>query len=51
MVVDGLLALLSLTGVGLIITIPVWLIATPIAMIFAANAATRFNQRNGIVVR
>ena len=29
---DGFLVLLALTGIGLIIAVPVWLIATPLAM-------------------
>ena len=43
--------LLSLTGVGLVLTLPLWIIATPIAMILAGQTATRFNKRNGILVR
>jgi TM2 domain-containing membrane protein YozV len=51
LICDGLLFLLSLTGVGLIVTVPVWLIVTPIVMILAARSASNFNQRNGIIVR
>jgi hypothetical protein len=51
MLVDGFLLLLSLTGFGLFLTIPIWIIATPVAMIFAARAAGQFNQRNGILIR
>lgn len=49
-VLDFFLALLSFTVFGLLISIPVWLIAFVIVAILAARAAKDFNYRNGIVV-
>src|SRR5690348_9220450 len=51
MVFDFLLFLLSLTGVGLFISIPVWLISFVIIAIRVSKAANDFNQRNGIIMR
>ena len=48
---DFFLVLLSITLIGAIVAVPLWLITAPIVMIFAANAANDYNRRNGIVVR
>lgn len=50
-VFDLLLAVLALTGIGLVIAFPVWLMAFLVTAVLAANAASAFNRRNGIVVR
>jgi TM2 domain-containing membrane protein YozV len=50
-VYDTFLVLLSITLVGAIVAVPLWLISAPIVMVLAANAANDFNRRNGIVVR
>ena len=41
----------SLIPFGLVVTLPIWLIAAPIVMVLAAQAARDFNARNGIPVR
>lgn len=41
------LVLLSFTVVGLFLTVPIWLVATPIVMVLSAQAVTDFNRRNG----
>jgi len=51
MVFDFLLFLLSLTGVGLFISIAAWLISFVIIATRVSKAANDFNQRNGIIVR
>lgn len=48
---EVLLAILSATGIGLIVTIPIYVILLPIAMLLAASAAKNFNYRNGLVLR
>jgi TM2 domain-containing membrane protein YozV len=48
---DFFLVLLSVTLIGAVIAVPLWLITAPIVMVLAANAANDFNRRNGIVVR
>jgi TM2 domain-containing membrane protein YozV len=48
---DFFLVLLSITLIGAIVAVPLWLITAPIVMIFAANAANDYNRRTGIVVR
>ncbi|HZD15283.1 MAG TPA: hypothetical protein VE196_09205, partial [Pseudonocardiaceae bacterium] len=50
-IVDGVLFLLSCTGIGLIVSVPVWIVAAIITTITAAGAANAFNRRNGIIVR
>ncbi len=45
------LVLLSITLVGAIAAVPLWLISAPIVMILSAGAANDFNRRNGILVR
>jgi TM2 domain-containing membrane protein YozV len=47
---DGFLVLLALTGIGLIIAVPVWLIATPVAMALSASAVNQSNRRSGSIV-
>lgn len=47
---DGLLVLLALTGIGLIISFPMWIIATPVTMALAASAVNRANRRGGFTV-
>ena len=49
-ILDGLLLLLSITGIGLIISLPVWIIATPIAMVLSASAVKNFNQRRAMAI-
>jgi TM2 domain-containing membrane protein YozV len=51
MLFDGLLALLALTGFGLIIAFPIWLVTCIVATVLAVNSVSSFNRRNGIVVR
>lgn len=43
------LFVVSLTGVGLILTLPLWLIVTPFLMIWSYNAAKSANRRMGAV--
>lgn len=49
-VLDFFLFVLSFTVLGLIISIPVWLITFVIVAILASQAAKDFNRRNGIIV-
>jgi hypothetical protein len=51
MLFDGLLALLALTGFGLIVAFPLWLVTCIVATVLAVNSVSSFNRRNGIVVR
>lgn len=48
---DAFLVLLSLTLVGWVISGPLWIISVIPVMIFAARAADKSNQRNGLLVR
>lgn len=50
-VYEVFLGILSATVVGLVVSVPLWLISVPIVMILAANAAGDYNRRNGLVVR
>lgn len=50
-ILDAFLVLISLTIIGLVVTIPVYMVIIPITMLLAANSASEFNHRNGIVVR
>lgn len=45
LIVDFFLWLISFTVIGLIVTIPIWLILLPIAMITSANAVSSYNTR------
>jgi TM2 domain-containing membrane protein YozV len=47
---DGFLVLLGITGIGMIVALPVWLLCTPLVMVLAASAAKQFNRRQGIIV-
>jgi TM2 domain-containing membrane protein YozV len=47
-ILGGFLLLLSLTGIGLFLAFPVWIIATPAAMAFSANAVNQFNRRRAV---
>jgi hypothetical protein len=49
-VFDGLLVLLAVTGIGLIIAFPVWIIATPVTMALSAAAVNQANRRGGFTV-
>jgi TM2 domain-containing membrane protein YozV len=51
MVFDFVLGLIALTGLGLIIAFPVWLVSCAIAAYLATEAVATFNRRNGVVVR
>ena len=48
---DVFLGILSATIVGLVVSIPLWLISLPIVLFLANNAANDYNRRNGLVVR
>jgi TM2 domain-containing membrane protein YozV len=45
LITDFFLWLISFTLIGLIVTIPIWLILAPIAMITSANAVSSYNTR------
>lgn len=45
-VADALLGCLALTGVGLVVAVPVWLVLAPIVATLSAHAVTVYNQRN-----
>jgi TM2 domain-containing membrane protein YozV len=51
MIYDAFLAILAITLVGLIVAFPLWLISTPVVMYLSAQAASQFNERNGLIVR
>lgn len=51
MLFDSILVLLAFSLLGIIIAVPVWIVAAPITMVFAASAASAFNRRNGITVQ
>lgn len=48
---DFFLLLLALTGVGLLVAVPIWLVAAPCVMLLSAGAVNSFNRRNGLAVR
>jgi H+/gluconate symporter-like permease len=48
MIYDAFLVVLSITLVGLILAIPLWVISTPLVMYLSARAAADFNRRNGL---
>lgn len=50
MVFDFVLSLLAITGFGLIIAFPVWLVSVVVAAMLASSAVTAFNRRNGVLV-
>ena len=39
----GVLIIMSLTGIGAIVSLVLWLIAAPIAMIWSASAVRQYN--------
>jgi TM2 domain-containing membrane protein YozV len=51
MIWDAFLILLSLTLIGWIISGPLWVVSVIPVMILAAKAATKSNERNGLIVR
>jgi TM2 domain-containing membrane protein YozV len=44
---DGFLVLLGLTGIGMIIALPIWLVVTPLVMALSASAVKQSNWRRG----
>jgi TM2 domain-containing membrane protein YozV len=46
-VLDGILVLLALTGIGMIVAFPVWIIAAPVTMALSASAVNSANRRGG----
>lgn len=50
-IIDCLLLCLAVTGVGLVIALPVWVVMAPIVMALSASAAADYNRRNGLVLR
>jgi TM2 domain-containing membrane protein YozV len=48
MIYDAFLVVLSITLVGLILAIPLWVVSTPLVMYLSARAAADFNRRNGL---
>ena len=51
MALDVVLIVMSFSVVLLVLTIPVWVVAVPVTMIFASRAVHDFNHRNGVVLR
>lgn len=51
MVVDLLILCVALTGVGLVVALPLWVVMAPIVMAMSAAATTDYNRRNGLVIR
>jgi hypothetical protein len=45
MIYDLVLALIAVTGVGLIVAVPVWLVSALVVAILAANAAANSGRR------
>lgn len=51
MIVDLVILGIAMTGVGLVVAIPVWVLMAPIVMVLSANATHDYNRRNGLVLR
>ena len=48
---DLILLIIFLIPFGFMVAVPIWLVATPIVMVLAAQTARDFNARNGIALR
>jgi TM2 domain-containing membrane protein YozV len=47
---NAFLVFLSITLIGAIVAVPLWLMTAPFVMYFSAQAVHAFNRRNGLVV-
>lgn len=50
-VCDLILLIIFLIPFGFVVAVPIWLVATPIVMVLAAQAARDFNARNDIALQ
>ena len=51
MMVDAAIGCIALTGLGLIVAVPVWIVMAPIVAALSAQATKDYNRRNGVFMR